>query len=91
MPIEFFCAHRYGPISAEEFTLSANQIKSEQEKNKIRWNTYEGSKKVPEQSMKDDKADSMHRNLRATNLSVDGKYEIELKPMQIKTFIVNTA
>jgi lysosomal alpha-mannosidase len=69
---------QFHPVSAAEYTLSANQLKSEQIKNKIHWNTESvSSKKVI--SMGDKGYDDG---------ATKEVFMITLEPMDIKTYLV---
>lgn len=92
---------KFSPIQMEEMTLSANQLKSVQMANKIKW---QESKAEEQDIMNNEKNDPLKiidifeddtskssRSLRAS----EGKslasttYEVTLHPMEIKTFIVS--
>jgi hypothetical protein len=76
----------FQPKSAEELTLSANQAKSEQLAGKIQWPT-EGHSAVRSAAAAPASAKSSLRKAATTASS----FVVELQPMQIKTFRVQTS
>jgi hypothetical protein len=76
----------FQPKSAEELTLSANQAKSEQLAGKIQWPT-EGQSAVRSAAAAPASAKSSLRKAAATAST----FVVELQPMQIKTFRVQTS
>ncbi len=83
----FQLLHAWEPKSAQEMTLSANQLKSEQLAGKIQWPT-EASAAVTAAAAEDKaevKKSTQQLRRAATSAS---SFVVELNPMQIKTFLV---
>lgn len=71
-----------GPVSAEEYTLSATQLRSEREGEKIRWQS------VLSTSVK---GEEVRERAVAKATQVSGaKMVVTLEPLEIRTFIVTT-
>jgi len=75
----------WGPVSAQEMTLSANQLKSEQLAGKIQWPTETGASAAGgAKIVKPEAVDKRASKLRGASTA----FEVTLNPMQIKTFLV---
>jgi hypothetical protein len=77
----------FQPTAADELTLSANQLKSEQLAGKIQWPTEDGTGAAVAAKVKSAEAQVKTSSLRKA-ASVATSFPVELQPMQIKTFRV---
>jgi hypothetical protein len=80
----------FQPTAADELTLSANQLKSEQLAGKIQWPT-EVSASAAVAAAKAKTAEAPVKASLRKAASVATSYPVELQPMQIKTFRVQIA
>ena len=77
----------FGPVSAQEMSLSANQLKADQLANKIQWPTASTSATA---ATVDKAGPAKKQQLRGDSgaAGVDGSFPVQLSAMQIKTFLV---
>jgi len=88
-PVEvdlFALLSEYGPVSAQELTLSANQLLSEQLEGKIDWSLLDASV-VKSKTVSAPVAKSSLRKAAAASMATTS-YPVTLSAMQIKTFAV---
>lgn len=95
----------YQPISAQEMSLSANQLKSEMLANKVQWPTSAdvsanaaASHGIAASTTAGHKEEApapaaalVKPSLRRAAMAADSTYIVELAPMEIKTFVVQIA
>jgi hypothetical protein len=78
----------FGPVSAQEMSLSANQLKADQLANKIQWPTASTTASAAATVGKAGPAKKQQLRGDSGAAGADASYPVQLSAMQIKTFLV---